>query len=644
MPKDFAAMEDSNCSGNASIHEVIAASRRTFLKGGAAASLMAVLAPLAGCATGRVSGPRIGFKGIPVGMGDALVVPEGYVATPLAQWGEPVGVAGNMPAFKIDGSNSAADQAVQMGMHHDGLEYFPLAGSRRGLIAINHEYTDDGLLHVGGFNNMNAEKVLKSQNAHGLSVFEVALKDGPNGANWQMVRPSKYARRITANTPIAISGPAAGHAMMKTAADPGGRLVLGTLANCGSGKTPWGTYLTGEESWPGYFWGSPTPTAEQRRYGMRSEADWYRWHLFDERFDARKHPNEFHRFGWVVELDPMDPTSTPIKRTALGRLVREGACVAVTADQRAVVYSGDDGRFEYIYKFVSRDRIKPAGGGLTQAQANRELLDHGTLYVARYDASGSGRWLPLVHGQGPLVAANGFADQGEVVIKTRLAADAVGATKMDRPEWLAIDPVGRGVYAALTNNQLRGQAGQPAVDGANPRADNAMGHILGWHEDGDFDAPGFKWHQLVLAGAGTGAGVKPEHQGNVKGDAFACPDTLNFDGRGVLWICTDIGSGALHRGEMASLGNNQVLACDVPTREVRRFFTGPVGCELAGASTTPDGSTIFISVQHPGESPSGRNDPAQPRRYSNWPDFNPNGRPRSAVVAVRRNDGGVVGT
>ena len=613
--------------------------RRALLQG----SLGAAAGWLGGCAApvATAAPPKLGFKSVPVSRSDTVQVPEGYRAQVLARWGESVGVPGAMPAWQDDASNSAAEQALQMGMHHDGLHYFALNGSStHGLLVTNHEYTDDGLLHADGLAPWTAEKVAKAQAAVGISVVEAELKDG----QWAIKRPSRFARRVTAQTPHMLAGPAAGHVLMRTAADASGQRVLGTIGNCGSGKTPWGTYLTGEENWPGYFWGSPTPTADQRRYGLRSEADWYRWHQFDERFDARKHPQEFHRFGWVVELDPMDPTSTPIKRTALGRLVREGACVAVTADQRAVVYSGDDGRFEYLYKFVSRDRIKPAGGGLTQAQANRELLDHGTLYVARYDASGSGRWLPLVHGQGPLVAANGFADQGEVVIKTRLAADAVGATKMDRPEWLAIDPVGRGVYAALTNNQLRGQAGQPAVDGANPRADNAMGHILGWHEDGDFDAPGFKWHQLVLAGAGTGAGVKPEHQGNVKGDAFACPDTLNFDGRGVLWICTDIGSGALHRGEMASLGNNQVLACDVPTREVRRFFTGPVGCELAGASTTPDGSTIFISVQHPGESPSGRNDPAQPRRYSNWPDFNPNGRPRSAVVAVRRNDGGVVGT
>lgn len=256
MAKDFDSMEDSNRSSNLSIHDVINASRRNLLKGGAAAAVASLLAPLAGCAAIGRDGPKIGFKGIPVGMGDRLVVPEGYFATPIAPWGEPIGIAGNMPAFKMDASNTAAEQAVQMGMHHDGIEYFPLDGSRRGLIALNHEYTDDGLLHVGGFANMTAEKVKKSQNAHGLSVFEIELKDG----NWQMVLPSRFARRFTMDTPFTVSGPAAGHAIMRTAADPAGRTVLGTLNNCASSQTPWGTYLSGEENWAFYFGAGDKPT------------------------------------------------------------------------------------------------------------------------------------------------------------------------------------------------------------------------------------------------------------------------------------------------------------------------------------------------------------------------------------------------
>ena len=641
MAKDFDSMEDSNRSGNASIHEVIAASRRTFLKGGAAASLAAVMAPLAGCASGIGAGPKISFKAIPVGMGDALVVPEGYIATPLASWGEPVGIAGNMPAFKIDGSNSAADQAVQMGMHHDGLEFFPLAGSRRGLIAINHEYTDDGLLHVGGFSNMNLEKVRKSQNAHGLSVFEVELKDNPNGASWQMVRPSRYARRLPMSAPFTVTGPASGHALMCTAADPAGRTVLGTLNNCASSQTPWGTYLSGEENWAFYFGGADTPTPDQRRWGARKDGA-YQWEKHDPRFDLKQNPNEYHRFGWVVEVDPMDPTSTPVKRTALGRAAHEGAWVGVTRDGRAVVYSGEDARFEYIYKFVSRDKIAPAGGGMTKAQANKNLLDHGTLYVARFDADGAGRWLALTHGEGPLVAANGFADQGEVLIKTRQASDALGATKMDRPEWLAIDPNSGWVYCTLTNNSARGQPNQPAVDAANPRANNTMGQIIRWKDDGDFDGAAFKWNHLALAG--DPANQRPEAKGNIKGDIYGCPDGIAFDSRGVLWIQTDAHATQMYQGEFKGIGNNQMLACDTATGETRRFLTGPTNCEITGCTFTPDGTTVFINVQHPGETPTDRSDPREPAKFSNWPDFVTGGRPRSSTVAIRRKDGGVIGT
>ena len=643
MAKDFTLMEDSNRSANTTIHEVISASRRAVLKGGAAVSLSSVLAPLAplvalsGCAAMAGGGPKIGFKGIPVGVGDKLVVPEGYVATALAQWGEPIGIAGNMPAFKIDGSNSAADQAVQMGMHHDGLEYFPLDGSRRGLIAINHEYTDDGLLHVGGFANMNAEKVRKSQNAHGLAVFEVELKDG----QWNMVRPSRYARRFPMSAPFTVTGPAAGHAMMRTAADPAGRTVLGTLNNCASSQTPWGTYLSGEENWAFYFGGADSPTPHQRRWGARKDGS-YQWEKFDARFDLKQNPNEFNRFGWVVEVDPFDPASTPVKRTALGRAAHEGAWVGVTKDGRAVVYSGEDARFEYIYKFVSRDKIAPAGNGLTKAQANKDLLDHGTLFVARFDADGSGRWLPLTHGQGPLTAANDFADQGEVLIKARQASDILGATKMDRPEWLAIDPNNDWVYCTLTNNSSRGQPNQPGVDAANPRANNSMGQIIRWKDNNDFDGAGFKWNLLVLAG--DPANERAEAKGNIKGDIYGCPDGIAFDQRGVLWIQTDAHATQMYKGEFERIGNNQMLACDPATGETRRFLTGPTNCEITGCSFTPDGTTVFIGVQHPGETPTDRSDPQEPAKFSNWPDYTPGGRPRSSMVAIRRKDGGVIGT
>ncbi len=637
MAKDFSAMEDSNRSSNLTIHEVIETSRRSFLKGGSAVTLASVLAPLAGCASLATRQNKLGFKAIPVGMGDKLVVPEGYTATPLAPWGEPVGIAGNMPAFKMDGSNTADEQAVQLGMHHDGLEFFPLQGSNRGLLAINHEYTDDGLLHVGGFNNMNIEKVRKAQNAHGLSVIEVEMKNG----KWDMVRPSRFARRVTMSTPFRVSGPAAGHPLMRTSADPQGQTVLGTLNNCASSKTPWGTYLSGEENFAFYFGAGDKPTPDQQRWGA-PKAGFYAWDKHDPRFDLQKNPNELHRFGWVVELDPMDPNSTPVKRTALGRAAHEGAWVGVTKDGRAVVYSGEDARFEYIYKFVSRDKIKPAGNGLTQAQANKDLLDHGVLHVARFDADGKGQWIPMIHGQGPLTAANGFADQGEILIKSRQASDLLGATKMDRPEWLTIDPLSGWVYCTLTNNSQRGTAGRPGVDAANPRANNVMGQIIRWKDAGDFDGKTFEWNHLVLAG--DPANVRAEAKGNIKGDIYACPDGIAFDKQGVLWIRTDAHATQMYKGELARIGNNQMLACDPATGETRRFLTGPTNCEVTGVGLTPDNTTMFISIQHPGETPSDRSDPAKPSQYSNWPNYAPNGRPRSALVAIRKNDGGIIGT
>ncbi len=647
----------SNRSANPSIHDVSAPARRQVLRtglGGAAAWLLpllplSALTPLTGCASGSsarmasppspvyASVPSFGFKAVSTSTADRVVVPEGYVVQVLAPWGEPVGIAGNMPAWKWDASNTAAEQAVQMGMHHDGLQYFALAGSRRGLLAINHEYTDDGLLHPGGQSPWTPEKVKKAQNAHGVAVIEIEFKDD----RWQWVRPSAYARRITAHTPCAVGGPAAGHALLRTAADPAGRSIAGTLGNCASGITPWGTYLTGEENWSNYFTAADVPTAHERRWDIR-KATWYRWPEHDRRFDTVHNPNEPNRFGWVVEIDPSDPKSTPVKRTAMGRAAHEGATVAVTRGRRAVVYSGEDRAFEYVYKFVSRDTIRAATATLGAAKANATLLDEGTLYVARFDADGRGRWLPLVHGQGPLTAANGFADQGEVLVKTRQASDLLGATKMDRPEWIAVSPRDNWVYCTLTNNKDRGAPGQPGTDPANPRDNNTMGQVIRWQEDGDFDGDVFAWNHLVLAGDPQLA--RASAQGNIKGDAYSSPDTVAFDPLGRLWIGTDISNSALLKGEMARLGNNALLACDPASGQMRRFLTGPVGCEITGATWTPDARTLFVDIQHPGETAGDRSDAAAPRKFSNWPDFRPDGRPRSATLAIRRVDGGVIGS
>ena len=288
--------------------------------------------PAASPTTAARSG--LGFQSVPANRADAITLPEGYGAQVLAPWGEPVGLAGAMPAWREDAGNSAADQAQQMGMHHDGLAFFALGGSStHGLLVINHEYVDDGLLHADGLQSWSAEKVRKAQAAHGLSVIEVRLLEG----RWQMVRPSRYARRLTASSPFAIAGPCAGHPLLRTAADPAARRVLGTLGNCASSATPWGTYLSGEENFNAYFTAGREQTPHQRRWGMRVSS-WNRWHEFDERFDATQHANESNRFGWIVELDPLDPDSTPVKRTALGRAAHEGATVAVTRDGRAVAW------------------------------------------------------------------------------------------------------------------------------------------------------------------------------------------------------------------------------------------------------------------------------------------------------------------
>jgi secreted PhoX family phosphatase len=642
MAKDFSLMEDSNRSSNPSIHDVSDPSRRQVLRGGLGALASSFLAPLSavgaaaaltGCASmGKVAAAKIGFKSVAISTADSITVPEGYIAHVIAPWGDPVGIVGQNNPFKDDASNSASEQETQLGMHHDGIHFYALDGSRRGLLAMNHEYVDHGLLFKDGMANWSAEKVRKSQAAHGVSVVEVQEK----GGKWEVVNPSKYARRITANTRIELSGPAAGHALMKTAADPSGKVVLGTLNNCASGITPWGTYLTSEENFIFYFSGGDKMSEHERRWGLRKGGVRYRWHEHDARFDAVQNPNEPNRFGWIVEIDPQNPNATPMKRTAMGRGAHEGATIAVTKDKRAVVYMGEDARLEYIYKFVSRDAIKPGG-----ASANATLLDHGTLYVAKFNEDGKGQWIALTHGQGPLTAANGFADQAEVLIKARQASDLLGATKMDRPEWIDIDKQGW-VYATLTNNSDRGGSNQPGVDAANPRANNTQGNIIRWKEDVDFHATTFAWNHFIMAGDPSLA--RPEAKGNIKGDMFSCPDGLWVDGRGLMWIQTDMSTSAMGKGDLKNFGNNMMLAADVLTGEVRRFLVGPAGCEVTGVTETPDGRTMFVNIQHPGETPSELNNPANPRAISNWPEQKPTGRPRSATVVIRKQDGGIIGT
>ena len=439
---------------------------------------------------------------------------------------------------------------------------------------------------------------------------------------------------------MGITGPARGHSLMKTRADSRGERVLGTMQNCANGYTPWGTYLTCEENWSDIFTNpGGNISALEKRYGIGKSEDSYRWSEVDERFNSEKNPNEPNRFGWVVEIDPFDPKSTPRKHTALGRFKHEGAKVTIAPDGRLAVYMGDDQRFEYIYKFVSKNRYQPGNRA-----ANMRLLEEGTLYVARFNENGSGDWLALVHGQNGLTAANGFADQGEVLVKTRMAADLVGATKMDRPEWITADPFTAGsIYCTLTNNSQRGQEGKPAADAANPRANNLFGHIIHWQEaDGDGTKLSFKWDILVLAGNKQAA--KSEHKGNINGDDFGSPDGLAFDSRGVLWIQTDVSTSTLNMKEYAGMGNNQMVATVLGSNEYRRFLTAPNGSEVTGIAFTPDNKTMFINIQHPGEPSKGDSDPARPTAVSTWPDGAAAGRPRAATVVITKNDGGVIGS
>lgn len=614
--------------------------RRQFLQSGTAA-VVALLGQ--GCAVpGTAPSSVLGFASVPATLRDAVTVPPGYIAQVLYPWGSPTGIAGAMPVFASDASNSAADQSMQAGMHHDGMHFFPLGtGSERGLLVMNHEYTDEQLLHTDGVTHWTAEKVRKSLHAMGVSVIEIERR--PEG--WRQVLPSPYARRVHGNTSMRISGPAAGSPGMRTSANPAGDQVFGTFANCAMGVTPWGTYLTCEENFHGYFGGPKEAAAgvsePQRRYGTVPGSQWSEYWRFDERFDITKHPNESNRFGWVVEIDPFDPTAVPVKRTALGRKRQESATCTTTKDGRLAVYMGDDARFEYIYKFVSHEKIRQ-GTDTTSRAANRTLLDAGILYVARYDDGGRGCWLELAHGKNGVDAAAGFASPADVLVHARLAGDVVGGTKMDRPEWIAVHPQTGEVYVTLTNNSQRGTPGHPPVDAANPRAVNIFGGILRWREDGqDAGATSFDWDHFALAGDPTlpAAGTRYPSK---DADAFGSPDGLHFDSGGLLWIQTDISGQDIGKGPMTALGNNQMLCADIATGRIKRFLVGPNGCEITGCTSTPDRRTLFVNIQHPGE----RRDDGSGMPSSAWPDGTVTGtaRPRSATVVVQRADGGVVGT
>lgn len=635
-------------------------SRRDVLKGGlgfAVASLFGTALPTLTNAT--TTSPRairqrpifetLTFKPIDIaGLEDQVRVPEGYTAKVFFPWGEPI--HRQAAAFKQDASNSAAEQAVQAGMHHDGMHFFSLpkgsSNHDHGLLVMNHEYIDPTLLHTDGGYNDNPEtfsqaKVDKEIAAHGVSVIEIVKQNG----DWIINKDSTYNRRITSATPMAITGPSKGSKWMKTHSDPNGLVVMGTNNNCANGYTPWGTYLTCEENFNKIFGHnhddldiSDELKVLHHRYNIKQSSH-FGWETQDQRFSVAKEPNEPNRFGWIVEIDPFEPGSMPQKRTAMGRFSHEN-CAHFLNNNRIAFYSGDDARFEYIYKFVPSKAYQA-----DNQAANRDLLADGTLYVAQFNDDGSGSWLALVYGEQGLTKENGFTDQADVLVKTRMAADTVGATQMDRPEWIAVHPLMKQVYCTMTNNSQR----KPSqLQACTPRQENEHGHIIRWRED-DNDPAALHFHWDIFLLGGNPNSNKHRLKGNLQGDIFSSPDGIYIDQRGAIWLQTDISGKHQNHGEYKDFGNNQMLVIDPITRQSRRFLTGPNGCEVTGITMTPDMTTMWVNIQHPGDIPGAlkgtvKKTPQHPKAASSWPDGDKGSRPRSATVMITKNDGGLIGT
>jgi secreted PhoX family phosphatase len=649
-------LEDSgntgrNPTGNATMGEIIAArfNRRDILRGSlAVAAISATIGtralaadeqPAKGAASEPGAASSFDFTEIEAGVDTTHHVAEGYDAQVLLRWGDPL----FSDAADFDPlAQTAEKQARQFGYNSDFVGFIPLEGSSdHGLLVVNHEYTNEELMFPGvglqdakdaAFGKMTKDLTDIEIAAHGGSVVEIRRQ--PGGA-WEFVRDSRYNRRITADTPIEISGPAAGSDRLKTTADSAGRTVHGTINNCSGGITPWGTWLSGEENTNGYFWGKlpegHLETANYKRLGIGTPA--YAWGKFHDRFDVSKEANEPNRFGWVVEIDPFDPNSTPKKRTAMGRFKHEGAAGIVNADGRYVVYLGDDERFDYVYKFVTDGKFVK-----DDRAANMNLLDSGTLYVAKYNEDGTGLWMPVVHGQGPLTEANGFKSQADAMIETRRAGDLLGATKMDRPEDIEANPKTNRVYVMLTNNTKR-TADQ--IDAANPRAKNAFGHVVEMMpEGGDHTATAFKWEVLVRCGDPSVADVGSTFSSETtKNGWFGMPDNCSVDNQGRLWIATD-GNNAKQTGRADGLW---AVETDGERRGTsKHFFRVPTGAEMCGPFFTPNDETLFLAVQHPGESEDEKNPATYENPITRWPDFKDNLPPRPSVLVITRSGGGKI--
>ncbi|KGM49404.1 PhoX family protein [Pseudooceanicola atlanticus] len=590
-----------------------AISRRGFLGGALAFGSGAVVFGSGLASSARAQAAGFGFQPIGIATDHEIHVPEGYAWKPLVRWGDPL-FSDAQGAYSSETGVPVAMSDRVFGENTDGMELFEVDGKQ--LIAVNSEYVNPriNLPAASEGTPRDADEVTLLKNMQGVTVMEIA----DQGDGYGVVIDSPYNRRITHETQMIMDGPAAGSDLVKTNADPDGMSPKGTMNNCGSGKTLWGTYLTCEENFNGYFGttAEKAPTEGEVRYGIGGQSR-YAYEIYDARYDLSKEPNEPHRHGWITEIDPADPESTPVKHTALGRFKHENAEMVQAADGRIIVYMGDDERGEFMYRYVSNGTYE--AGGATDG-----LLSDGTLYVARFNDDMTGEWLALTPD------TTGMSVE-EILVFSRIAASKVGATTMDRPEWIAANPLKVEAYCALTNNKNRGvkpNAGgdDTAVNGPNPRETNNFGQIVRWRPEGeDHGADTFAWDLYVMAGNPTVYDNEYAGSDNItEGNMFNSPDGMAFDTKGMLWIQTDGDDD--NEGEFAGMGNNQMLVGNTETGEIARFLTAPNGAEVTGLCWSADLKTAFVGIQHPGGA---------------WPDGN--GKPRSSVIAVWREDGAEIG-
>lgn len=730
--------EDSNMSDNPDFASVLQArlNRRNMLLRTAAAWGTGALTSvgLGACANGSPTGhamqsaqgstklSSLGFVAVPKHVSDAVSVPAGYQAQVLYALGDPL-MAG-VAAYKNDGTDTEYDKRA--GDHHDGMEWFGLdaqgkpsnSANARGILAMNHEATTDEklssfFLHAdGGTSTLprKAAEVDKELLIHGISVVEVAQHHG----KWSYKQDSAFNRRITTLSPAVIHGPARGSEHLITQFTTDGIKVRGTVNNCGTGKTPWGTYASGEENWYGYFtrdakdntkrgskdknvaalnrYGRPAGAASRHGWESAGNSDHYtRWNNSAIGVSAKDDfRNEMNTFGYIVELDPYQPTQVLRKRTALGRMGHENVTFAKPiVGQPIVGYMGDDARNEYIYKFVSEAVWQASDAHASDRLAvGDKYLDKGTLYVAKFKADGTGEWLALSMNN-PVVAYYPdfeFKSEADIAIFTRIAADAVGATKMDRPEWAGVNPRNGEVYITLTNNSSRTVDGETGVDAANPRTysdlksdakgskenkGNVNGHIIRLAHGKPADAS-FRWDIYVTA-AEAGADKGKINLSNLSDtNDLSSPDGLVFsEATGICWIQTDDAAytdvsncmmmaaipGQVGDGAKTSLsykrsdGSHKSIDTYIgkkPTEaSFKRFLVGPKGAEITGWCETPDGKAMFINIQHPGENTK-MSDIANPAKYeSQWPSnagYGAGQRPRTATIVITKLDGGLLGS